>query len=740
MAWNQVRGIARRCAAILGATLLVATLAPLPMSAAQTGLATGGHRLAQKVVSTTGHVDATAASRLPRRIVPASRQLPARPRPARIAGAAIKSGRSARTASPSVVAIPPLSITHVTRTQGQHDVDLQPPDPWVVANASYVISTSNGQARVMNRDNVTLATIPTYALFATDQFHYDSDPRILWDAAHARWIGVVVTYDDPTYADTSLTLAVSDSANPLGTWTTHRFAYGAVLPDYPGISSSSDKVVLTSNLYGNLATDPLGTPEGTAVLAASWSSLLAGSTVAGFRYTYPADDFGLRPARDAGAPEADVPLIFENATSGDLTYVRLTGAASSATLTGETDLGIPNGPALDNAPRQPGGTIGDAANNPVDSRIPDVAYRGDSLYFARTSQYKWDGVNTDLVVEEFVVSISSLATTPVVHVNRWGNVGEDYWMPGIGITSGGGFLLSYTRSSPTVAPEAWAAGSLDGVTYTDASMIAGSTAAYADDRWGDFMAITPDPGGTMSAWAATEVANSDGSWQEVIGRLVLDNIAPSAPSTPNETLVAGSTLGAKTLPIRVSWAAARDPESSVQRYALQDEYDLVITQGTSVTRSHPFARYGWGPNVRDDWQVGAYDDGGNSTFSAWSATLSPIVFEQSLSYTKYSSGWYTARSTAYSGGSAKYSTRSGAYASFRMSGRNFAWVSYKSSTRGKAKVYVDGVYRATITLKSSTSKARNLVYAINYGARGTHTIKVVVVSGRVDVDAFVVLR
>ena len=159
-----------------------------------------------------------------------------------------------------------------------------------------------------------------------------------------------------------------------------------------------------------------------------------------------------------------------------------------------------------------------------------------------------------------------------------------------------------------------------------------------------------------------------------------------------------------------------------------------------MTRSHPFARYGWGPNVRDDWQVGAYDDGGNSTFSAWSATLSPIVFEQSLSYTKYSSGWYTARSTAYSGGSAKYSTRSGAYASFRMSGRNFAWVSYKSSTRGKAKVYVDGVYRATITLKSSTSKARNLVYAINYGARGTHTIKVVVVSGRVDVDAFVVLR
>ncbi len=53
---------------------------------------------------------------------------------------------------------------------------------------------------------------------------------------------------------------------------------------------------------------------------------------------------------------------------------------------------------------------------------------------------------------------------------------------------------------------------------------------------------------------------------------------------------------------------------------------------------------------------------------------------------------------------------------------------------------MDGVLKTTLTLTSSTIKARNIAYTITFGSSGTHTIRVVVARGRVDVEAFVVLR
>ena len=68
----------------------------------------------------------------------------------------------------------------------------------------------------------------------------------------------------------------------------------------------------------------------------------------------------------------------------------------------------------------------------------------------------------------------------------------------------------------------------------------------------------------------------------------------------------------------------------------------------------------------------------------------------------------------------------------------------KAATRGSFKVYVDGVYKATISTHSTTTKYRQLVYQFSWSSPGTHKVKIVV-SGtahhpRVDLDAFVVLR
>jgi hypothetical protein len=56
-------------------------------------------------------------------------------------------------------------------------------------------------------------------------------------------------------------------------------------------------------------------------------------------------------------------------------------------------------------------------------------------------------------------------------------------------------------------------------------------------------------------------------------------------------------------------------------------------------------------------------------------------------------------------------------------------------------VYVDGLYRQTVSFRASAGKSRVVMYATTFATLGTHTIELRPAgNGRVDLDAFVVLR
>jgi hypothetical protein len=89
----------------------------------------------------------------------------------------------------------------------------------------------------------------------------------------------------------------------------------------------------------------------------------------------------------------------------------------------------------------------------------------------------------------------------------------------------------------------------------------------------------------------------------------------------------------------------------------------------------------------------------------------------------------------------RYSTAAGASASYTFTGTSVSWVAYRGANRGEAAVYVDGLYRATVNLHSTTYWARQIVYAVSWPTSGTHTLKIVNLGtsghSRIDVDAFV---
>jgi hypothetical protein len=110
----------------------------------------------------------------------------------------------------------------------------------------------------------------------------------------------------------------------------------------------------------------------------------------------------------------------------------------------------------------------------------------------------------------------------------------------------------------------------------------------------------------------------------------------------------------------------------------------------------------------------------------------------------YSGTWYYATAISYIGHHSKYATAAGASATATIIGNRVGWLGRKGPTSGTARVYVDGVLKATINMYAATTQIRQLLFTYSWSAIGTHKLKIVVngTAGhpRVTLDQILVLR
>jgi hypothetical protein len=221
--------------------------------------------------------------------------------------------------------------------------------------------------------------------------------------------------------------------------------------------------------------------------------------------------------------------------------------------------------------------------------------------------------------------------------------------------------------------------------------------------------------------------------------VVTDGIAPTVIG-PRSRLYALTTTGYTTTPVRTSWSAT-DP-SGIAGYTLErliaggswTAQSLPSPTTTSITQSLTF-----GYTYR--YVVKATDGAGNTSGWDYGPYFEPLLTQQSSAAVWYSGTWTTVSSSYASGGSLKYATSYGASATYSFSGASVSWVAYRGPNRGSAYVYVDGVYKATISLYAASYYSKQIVFAYNWTSNGSHTIKIVCLGTaghpRVDVDAFV---
>ncbi|HJP88977.1 MAG TPA: glycoside hydrolase family 25 protein [Candidatus Limnocylindrales bacterium] len=222
---------------------------------------------------------------------------------------------------------------------------------------------------------------------------------------------------------------------------------------------------------------------------------------------------------------------------------------------------------------------------------------------------------------------------------------------------------------------------------------------------------------------------------------VTDGIAPVA-AAPSSKQYSISTLGSSSSPIKTAWSAT--DSKGVTGYTVQrlvngvtwTTVDLSTATTASISQSLTLG-------TSYQYRMRASDANGNLSAWAYGSTFTGSRTQQSSTSVKFSSGWTTSSVSSASGGSVKYTKTKGASVSYTFTGSSIAWVSPKGPARGSADVYVDGVLKATVSLYSSTYQAQRIVFAYNWAANGTHTIKIVnkATSGhpRIDVDAFIKL-
>jgi subtilisin len=218
-----------------------------------------------------------------------------------------------------------------------------------------------------------------------------------------------------------------------------------------------------------------------------------------------------------------------------------------------------------------------------------------------------------------------------------------------------------------------------------------------------------------------------------------DETAPVVTQPRSRILAGAAVTTGSSVPLRTRWSGS-DSGTGIAHYDLarstdQGAYTRVVLQGPRSTSLTSWVQ----PGQRYRYRVDAWDHGANRSAYAYGPERRLSMRQERHSSVTYRGTWATSSSSGALGGETRYSTRRGATATLSFSGREVAWVAPRSPAGGSARVEIDGQAVATVDLERSSLAARRIVFDVATTG-GAHTLRITVLSGRVDIDAFLILR
>ena len=184
----------------------------------------------------------------------------------------------------------------------------EPPDPWVAVGPEDIVQAVNLSLRITDRQglNPLDLALPDFFELPASPLTFDSDPHVIYDSLHGRWLATEVSWDcdtsDPTveFGHGYIDFAVSRTADPNGTWDIGFIYFPDLLPDFPAPGTTTDKIGLASNLFKMVTGGPDcvagATFLGGDVIYMDWADVLDRGTLTVLETFLPETTPGRQPA------------------------------------------------------------------------------------------------------------------------------------------------------------------------------------------------------------------------------------------------------------------------------------------------------------------------------------------------------------------------------------------------------------------------------------------------------------
>jgi hypothetical protein len=389
-----------------------------------------------------------------------------------------------------------------------------PPDPEIAVGPNFIVSTVNSDIAFFNKSTgAKTFQQPMSAggffsgIGVTSSFTFD--PKCFFDKISNRFFVIICEEDDATQTSKML-LAVSDDADPAGTWYKYRIeskandGSGEHWLDYPGFGYNKDAIVFTGNMFpfagGGVFTQVVVIPK---------APLLTGGAATA-SYLQDGTMFTVQPSRVPEASQANIYGVSAQSTTS-IRIVALTNLLSTPQLF-KKDVAVPAWVRPSAVPVN-GGRFLDG----LDGRLYNCHFRGGRLVTAHSTK-NGDG-RMKARWYEFNVNTWPASGSPTL--KQSGDIllsGTNTHMPAINTNSAGDISVIYSRNDSGTNPTTCESSrfATDALGSMGAPVvIANSAGLYGGagtNRWGDYFGCEIDPNDGLTFWGIGMVAAAGGAW------------------------------------------------------------------------------------------------------------------------------------------------------------------------------------------------------------------------------------
>lgn len=477
-----------------------------------------------------------------------------------------------------------------------------PPDPDLAVGPNHIVAVVNSDVAFFNKATgaKTFQQPGDGTGFFSGigvQSSFTFDPKCYFDRLSQRFFVLFLEADFGSAQVSKILLAVSDDADPNGTWFKYRIETkvtdggNSFWLDYPGFGVNKDAVVFTGNMFP-FASGGVFTSIGVVPKA----PLLTGAS-ANVSYLRENSTFTLQPARTADPTQS----IMYAAASQTLTSIRLVAIRD---LLGTPTMSIRDVPvpAWQRPTSVPSG--GGRLLDGLDGRLYNCHFRAGRLVTAHTTR------NSDgrMKVRWYEFAVNSWPSSGNPALRQSGDVlltGVSTHMPAVNTNAAGDISVIYSRSGASLNPETvissrFAAdplGSMGAPTVLATS--AGTYGGAGVNRWGDYFGCEIDPVDNLTFWGIGMVGVAGGNWTTHINKWSVSSGSAATLIDPlGVNLISGNLLAGNLASI----TASDNNRYSIQSYlidkngnetsngaiatgqaaSMQVDFDLDLSEGTVI--------------------------------------------------------------------------------------------------------------------------------------------------------------